>query len=308
MIHRITFKDLSDSKFSYASKLKYFKKNEYVEFKPGLNLIIGENGTGKTTILSMIKWYFLESSSMIPRLDINNFGHLEYFKSFLDENENAWYNGIDINADFHSGVYSQIGGENEGDLYGTLSDMNRHSLSSGQKTIFDFISVMNAYNYDSHIDKLTEEWNERQRIKKEKEEKNNNHNHTHAYAYKRCREIYDPKPEVIFQSPIDIFTYIKHDGVNDIWNKRINDSISWYEKNEVKDGITSFIIDEPDRGLGIKKLCELRDYLIELSKKKDKFQAIIVLHNPLLIKKLIDIEDVNVIETSYRYKFAIKKF
>lgn len=55
MIEKVVFGDLSASScFEYAKKLEFFNKNEHVEFKPGLNIIFAPNGSGKSTILSMI--------------------------------------------------------------------------------------------------------------------------------------------------------------------------------------------------------------------------------------------------------------
>lgn len=47
--------DVTKSKmFSYASKLDIFKSKERIEFKPGLNVLFGWNGSGKSTILNII--------------------------------------------------------------------------------------------------------------------------------------------------------------------------------------------------------------------------------------------------------------
>lgn len=54
MISEIIFKSLKTSKlFSYAADLKYFKENKRIQFKPGLNILFGPNGCGKSTILNM---------------------------------------------------------------------------------------------------------------------------------------------------------------------------------------------------------------------------------------------------------------
>lgn len=55
MFSKITFNDLDKNKdFAYTQKLDFFKNNKEVTFKPGLNIIYAPNGTGKSTILSML--------------------------------------------------------------------------------------------------------------------------------------------------------------------------------------------------------------------------------------------------------------
>lgn len=56
MIENIDFfvkKELLN-KFSYIEKLPFFQKHKSLSFKPGVNVLFGQNGTGKSTILSML--------------------------------------------------------------------------------------------------------------------------------------------------------------------------------------------------------------------------------------------------------------
>lgn len=54
MISEIQFSSVKKSKvFGYAAELPFFKKNKKLELKPGLNVLFGPNGCGKSTILRM---------------------------------------------------------------------------------------------------------------------------------------------------------------------------------------------------------------------------------------------------------------
>ena len=55
MFERIELKGLSKSKmFGYAAALPFFNKRKVVELKPGINILFGGNGVGKSTILRIL--------------------------------------------------------------------------------------------------------------------------------------------------------------------------------------------------------------------------------------------------------------
>lgn len=55
MFESIAFDGLKRSKlFGYAAEVEFFQARKSVEFKPGLNILVGANGSGKSTLVRML--------------------------------------------------------------------------------------------------------------------------------------------------------------------------------------------------------------------------------------------------------------
>lgn len=55
MFSHIDLKGLAASpQFGYAKDLPFFQDKKNIAFKPGLNILVGANGTGKSTVLRML--------------------------------------------------------------------------------------------------------------------------------------------------------------------------------------------------------------------------------------------------------------
>jgi predicted ATPase len=109
----------------------------HYDFKPGINILIGENGSGKTTILNMLKCYTLTYKNVASEIDI----HDKYLKLRLDKEVNINC-GINVKADYRYTFFS-LRQDDELDQGNWLNGMRNilqqyHSmkLSKGQKLMY----------------------------------------------------------------------------------------------------------------------------------------------------------------------------
>ena len=59
MITKVVINNNGDTPIEYLSGLGAFRNGKTYEFKPGVNIIVGKNGCGKTTLMNLIRKYLL---------------------------------------------------------------------------------------------------------------------------------------------------------------------------------------------------------------------------------------------------------
>lgn len=59
MTTKVIINDNTQTPLSHLHKLDAFKNGKEYEFKPGINIIIGRNGCGKSTLMNLIALYTL---------------------------------------------------------------------------------------------------------------------------------------------------------------------------------------------------------------------------------------------------------
>ena len=97
MIYKIVINDNKNTPIRYLSKLKAFKNGKEYVFKEGVNIIVGANGCGKTTLMTLLKKYLLVDYTECSRGDFN--GNINaLLKGFSSRGE--MYDGVDVYADY----------------------------------------------------------------------------------------------------------------------------------------------------------------------------------------------------------------
>ena len=93
------------------------------------------------------------------------------------------------------------------------------------------------------------------------------------------------------------------DNAGDVWKERLKKLLLYYKRNQVTDLTPedfqyTVLMDEPDRNLDIYNLDQVADIL---SQDKEMTQLIATVHNPLLIARLSQKPNVNIIEMTEGY-------
>ena len=104
MIKRIDFSDIEKSPIGYLRAIDFFNKNKSITFKSGINVIVGLNGCGKTTLLNLIRRYALCLTNMTSTCPSNN---LEFI-NLLFSNDNKLWDGVKIISDYQGVIFNML--------------------------------------------------------------------------------------------------------------------------------------------------------------------------------------------------------
>jgi predicted ATPase len=238
---------------------------EKIEFTNGLNIIIGSNGCGKTTLINLLTRFCLVYGL---KTDYNFWDEVSTFypdaNSLGDEKYSKLQNLVVIENNYNCPVKRMD----------NISEKKKRS--GGQFTnISDFSNYFTEKNMSKGQKMMHTIFTEIQRAQKEFGE----------YSLE----------SLFFDS----------NSVNDTWREALTKVKSYIEEHNCTnlEKRCTFLMDEPDEGLDVFNLSELKDFLQIAS---ETCQIIVILHNPLLIKSLAD--KANIIELTDGYLNAINDF
>ena len=294
MIHSITFKDPAAVEIpksanvfpSYVFDLPAIKGRTFV-FKPGLNIIVGQNGCGKTSLLNVIR-------------------HLTFcdglFASSVCEGRSYWQ--LNVEESYRKGFWylTELKMQYELRTYNLRrnTDMESHAFSDSTLNFFQTMRGFRHSDGENLMDTIKmmvmcynhgDNWAVRKEGEPEPQKDENGH-FPHHYFKKYVLD--------------DIEAELGHS--NTAYGEETWKTLLAYYKTNNDDTYkgTSFLMDEPDKGMDIHNVRLLYDMF---AADHSKIQDIVVLHNVGLIHKLQELGDkVNFIEMTDGYLDEVENF
>lgn len=146
MVYKVVIKNNKKSPIKYLPDLDNFQNGKEYTFKPKVNIIVGENGCGKTTLMNLIKKYLLvdytSCSKGMYRSNINSLYDGLAQTSFLD--------GVDVYADYKRNTFrlSHAGEKEANQAVETFEDFgamfNQKHSSTGEGVL---VALNSLFSY-----------------------------------------------------------------------------------------------------------------------------------------------------------------
>lgn len=281
MLKEIIIENNEETPVRYLKKLDAFKNGTVFKFYPGINIIVGKNGSGKTSLMRLIYAYTLTESSIQPEVpSVNDAAICGFLDSLFTMNtssdkkfsyEDVLLDGAKVIMDYRGSVFRFIP-PSERDKDDAMKSMINFAeffasgrMSSGEQVQLGLKSLM--------------------------------------------RQMFSETTDIQF--PIQELKDLRG-SVNEIWERKIDLMLDYYRKNNIpKSELTqenyefTVLMDEPDKNLDIDNIREV--YKI-LSKRKEQTQLVVVIHNPILIYRLSKLKDVHFIEMTPDYINEVRDF
>lgn len=144
MVHKVKIKDNTNAPLCYLSDLDNFQNGKQYVFTPGINIIVGENGCGKTTLMNLIKKYLLVDYTECGRGAYNrNIDSL--YKGGLGKE--GFLDGVEVYADYERNTFrlSHAGEKEKNDAiksfedFGAMCDQMYSSTGEGVVVAINYL-------------------------------------------------------------------------------------------------------------------------------------------------------------------------
>lgn len=104
MVTKVVIKDNKKSPLHYLADLPNFANGKEFVFGAGVNVIVGENGCGKTTLMNLIKTYLCVDYDECGRGQFNNIIN----KLFRTLDTKSMLDGVDVYADYTKNTFRLV--------------------------------------------------------------------------------------------------------------------------------------------------------------------------------------------------------
>lgn len=143
MIEKVVIKDNKNATKWYLHKLSAFKNGKEYTFTDGVNVIVGENGCGKTTLLNLIRDYLMIDGEWCGKGLFNTNINKVLGGTILDD-VRPMKDGVEIYADYELNTFNFTPFEerSNNDFLETgryseiMLKVDSNSMSKGQKSTF----------------------------------------------------------------------------------------------------------------------------------------------------------------------------
>lgn len=218
MIESVKIIDNTNTLYKYCSQLWAFENGREYNFNKGINIIIGENGCGKTTLLNIIKQFMLCNKNIQSRfkLETMTFGNLFY--DTFDKKEGL-KDGVDIKSDYLGVVYNYL----------TVNEMDNDSILSSSHLLGAYMDSSSLSFGEGVVSMLR---------------------HLFEYAFKN-QDIMFPIQDI--ENSIGQLNDVWQPRIKSLLDYYKRNQIEITKK----DFAYTFLLDEPDRNLDITHIEEL---------------------------------------------------
>ncbi len=143
MVTKVVIRDNTKSPLTYLPDLDAFRNGKEYRFDSGVNIIVGENGCGKTTLMNLIRKYLCVDYTECYRGDFNcNINAL--FRTFHND---KMLDGVDVYADYvrntfrlsHAGEKAQNQALKTFEEFGSFADQINASTGEGVLVAINYL-------------------------------------------------------------------------------------------------------------------------------------------------------------------------
>ena len=302
MIHSIKFKDpkkvklppaaIGDMHPNYAFSLDSIKGKTF-EFKPGVNVIVGANGCGKTSLLNVIRHLTfcdeLYHSSLADGREawklhtLNSYEQGYWHLAELKDRYTTSTFNLRKTTDFHPQDFANS--------MTNFTQMWRSNRRSEGQNLMDALKILVMIIQDGE-----------EAIRKKDD----------GEVMKSKRDKHGLLPHHYFKNTVlDVLSEASKED-DGYWGEMWKTMLKYYADNDISkiegyDNYRGFtvLMDEPDKGMDVFYVEELYNFIVACP---SHFQHIVVLHNIGMIHRLIEWGKANFIEMSEGYLDKVEEF